>query len=113
MPEYDVEAGGTHIRVREAGDLDGAPLIHFHGTPGCRLELAFADEIMEASGVHIVAFDRPGYGGSPQTPFSLTSVANLAVQVADRLGFDQFRTTGWSGGGPFALATAALAGERV
>src|SRR5262249_44352668 len=43
----------------------------------------------------------------------LTSVARMAVHVADWLGVQQFRTTGWSGGGPFALATAALAGERV
>ena len=111
--EHDVEAGGITLRVREAGDLGGESVIHFHGTPGCRLELAFADDIVEASGVHIIAFDRPGYGGSTQTPFSLTSVAKMAVQVADRLGVDQFRTTGWSGGGPFALATAALAGARV
>jgi pimeloyl-ACP methyl ester carboxylesterase len=113
MEAYDVEAGGTHLRVREAGDPGGEPIIHFHGTPGCRLELAFADDIVEAAGVRIIAFDRPGYGGSAQTPFGLTSVANMAVQVADRLGVDRFRTSGWSGGGPFALATAALAGERV
>lgn len=113
MEEYDVEAGETHLRVCEAGDPDGEPVIHFHGTPGCRLELAFADDLVEAAGVRIIAFDRPGYGGSKQTPFGLTSVASMAVQVADRLGVDQFRTTGWSGGGPFALATAALAGGRV
>ena len=113
MEEYDIEAGGSRLRVREAGDPGGEPLVHFHGTPGCRLELSFADDIVAAAGVRIIAFDRPGYGGSTQTPFSLTSVARMAVRVADRLGVQQFRTTGWSGGGPFALATAALAGARV
>lgn len=111
--EHNVEAGGITLRVREAGDPGGEPVIHFHGTPGCRLELAFADDIVEAAGVHIIAFDRPGYGGSTLTPFSLASVAKMAVEVADRFGVDQFRTTGWSGGGPFALATADLAGARV
>ena len=113
MEEYDIEAGGSRLRVREAGDPGGEPLVHFHGTPGCRLELSFADDIVAAAGVRIIAFDRPGYGGSTQTPFSLTSVARMAVQVADRLGVEEFRTSGWSGGGPFALATAALAGARV
>ena len=114
MREYDVEeAGGIRLRVREAGDPGGQPVIHFHGTPGCRLELAFADDVVEAAGVRLITFDRPGYGGSTETPYGLTSVAGMAVQLADQLGVDRFRTTGWSGGGPFALATAALAGERV
>ena len=99
--------------MREAGDPHGEPVIHFHGTPGCRLELSFADDLVASSGVHLIIFDRPGYGGSTPTPFSLASVATMAVEVADRLDVDQFRTSGWSGGGPFALATAALAGVRV
>ena len=111
--EHDVDADGITVRVREAGDSRGEPVIHFHGTPGCRLELAFADDVIEAAGVRMFAFDRPGYGGSTQTPFSLASVAKMALEVADRVGLDRFRTTGWSGGGPFALATAALAGARV
>src|SRR6516164_98262 len=113
MEEYDIEAAGIRLRVRAAGDPGGEPVIHFHGTPGCRLELSFADDIVAAAGVRIIAFDRPGYGGSTQTPFSLNSVARLALQVASRLGVQEFRTTGWSGGGPFALATAAVAGARV
>jgi pimeloyl-ACP methyl ester carboxylesterase len=111
--EYDVEAAHISLRVREAGDRHGEPVIHFHGTPGCRLEMAFADDICESAGVRMISFDRPGYGRSTQIPFSLTSVASMAVEVADRLSLDQFRTIGWSGGGPFALATAALAVRRV
>jgi pimeloyl-ACP methyl ester carboxylesterase len=111
--EYDLKAEGITLRVREAGDRGGQPFIHFHGTPGSRLELAFADGIAEASGVRIVAFDRPGYGASTQTPFGLSSVAHMALEVADLIGLDRFRVTGWSGGAPFALATAAIARERV
>lgn len=111
--EHDVRARGITLRVREVGAPGDEPVIHFHGTPGCRLELAFADDIMEAAGLRVIAFDRPGYGRSAQTPFSLASVAQLAVEVADHFGLDHFRTTGWSGGGPFALATAVLAGSRV
>jgi pimeloyl-ACP methyl ester carboxylesterase len=111
--EQDLEIQGLTLRLREAGDPSGAPVMHFHGTPGCRLELAWGDDIVADEGVRIVAFDRPGYGGSSTTPFSLSSVAAMAVEVADRLGFGRFRTTGLSGGGPFALATALAAGDRV
>jgi hypothetical protein len=95
LEEYDIEAAGIRLRVRDAGDPGGQPVIHFHGTPGCRRELSFADDIVAAAGVRIIAFDHPGYGGSTQTPFNLTSVATMAVQVADRLGVEEFRTTGW------------------
>jgi pimeloyl-ACP methyl ester carboxylesterase len=33
--------------------------------------------------------------------------------IADELGIDRFFTVGWSGGGPHALACAALLGDRV
>jgi pimeloyl-ACP methyl ester carboxylesterase len=111
--ERDVQADGVALRVREAGVADGEPVIHFHGTPGSRLEMAWADEVVSAAGVRMFAFDRPGYGASARAPFSLGSVARMTLQVADQLGLERFRTTGWSGGGPFALATAAIAPERV
>lgn len=113
MRDKDIQAGGTVVRVRDGGDPEGEPVIHFHGTPGSRLELAWADEIASDAGVRLIAFDRPGYGGTKEGPFSLASVAAMAVEIADRLGLSRFRTTGWSGGGPFALATAAAAGDRV
>jgi pimeloyl-ACP methyl ester carboxylesterase len=111
--ERDVQVGGATLRVREAGAADGEPVIHFHGTPGSRLEMAWADEVVRAAGVRMIAFDRPGYGASARAPFSLGSVARMALQVAGQMGLERFRTTGWSGGGPFALATAAMAPERV
>src|SRR5215469_12205286 len=111
--ELDVQVGGVTLRVRETGVADGAPVIHVHGTPGSRLEMAWADEVVRAAGVRMIAFDRPGYGASARAPFSLGSVARMALQVADQMGLERFRTTGWSGGGPFALATAAIAPRRV
>lgn len=105
--------GDGVVRVREAGDLDGWPVVHFHGTPGSRLELAWADDTAAAEGVRIVTFDRPGYGGSSARPFGLASVAAMALSLADVLGLERFATMGQSGGGPFALATAAAGGSRV
>jgi len=111
--EWDLEIGGLTVRVRESGLPDGVPVMHFHGTPGSRLELAWADVIVAMSGVRLVAFDRPGYGGSTPAPFGLEAVARIALRVADQLGLGAFRTSGLSGGGPFALATAVVGRERV
>ena len=113
--EWELEVEELTVRVREMGDPEGEPVIHFHGTPGSRLELAWAwaQSAMEEAGVRMIAFDRPGYGGSTRARFSLRSVAELATRVADAAGLAEFRTIGWSGGGPFALATAVTAPDRV
>jgi pimeloyl-ACP methyl ester carboxylesterase len=61
----------------------------------------------------LISFDRPGYGGSTPGPFGLLRVAEDALRSADQLGVTRFATLGLSGGGPFALATAAIGGARV
>jgi pimeloyl-ACP methyl ester carboxylesterase len=111
--EFDWTEGGIILRVRDAGAPDGFPIIHFHGTPGGRLEQAWADDVVAAEGVRLITFDRPGYGGSTEVPFSLRSVADLALALADHLELGRICTMGLSGGGPFALACAALAPDRV
>jgi pimeloyl-ACP methyl ester carboxylesterase len=111
--EQNVQVGGRTLSVRESGDPGGQPVLHFHGTPGSRLEMAWADDVMAEAGIRWIAFDRPGYGGSTAAAFSIRSVAEMALDVADQYGLEQFWATGWSGGGPFALGTAALGGTRV
>lgn len=113
VSDYTVTIDDVTLGVRESGTADGLPVLHFHGTPGSRLELAWADDAVAQAGVQLVTFDRPGYGRSTQVPFSLSRVAHLAMELADRLGWQRFATLGWSGGGPFALATAAAAPDRV
>jgi pimeloyl-ACP methyl ester carboxylesterase len=113
MRETDVVRGDRVVRVRDAGDPDGAAVLYFHGTPGSRLDISFGDEIAAARKVRLLSFDRPGYGGSTAAPFSLAAVAEDALAVAADLGVTRFATLGLSGGGPFALATAAVGGERV
>jgi pimeloyl-ACP methyl ester carboxylesterase len=113
VSDYTVTIDEVTLGVRESGIPDGLPVLHFHGTPGSRLEFAWADDAVAQAGAHLVTFDRPGYGRSTQVPFSLSRVAHLGIGLVDRLGWQQFATLGWSGGGPFALATAAAAAGRV
>lgn len=100
--------------VYEAGDPGGAPVVVHHGTPGCGLLAGAWSRDAAERGIRLVGFDRPGYGGSDRHPDrSVAAVAADTAAVADALGADSFRTWGVSGGGPHALACAALLPDRV
>jgi len=96
------------------GDPGGLPLFWIHGTPGGRLSRYPDVSLWERLGLRIVTVDRPGYGLS--TPLPGRAVAHIAADVAavaDHLGLGRFAVYGASGGGPHALAIAALLGDRV
>ena len=85
-----------------------------HGSPnvGSPPEPLFA--AAEANGLGWVSYDRPGYGGSdPHDGRTVASAAADVAAVADALGIGRFAVLGHSGGGPHALACAALLPERV
>lgn len=113
MREMEIDRGGRVLRVRDAGDPDGAVVVYFHGTPGSRLDLCSGEQLAAAHGIRLVSFDRPGYGGSTPAPFGLASIGADAHAIADELGVARFATLGLSGGGPGALATATVPGGRV
>jgi pimeloyl-ACP methyl ester carboxylesterase len=106
--EIEIDRGDRVLRVRDAGDPDGAVVIYFHGTPGSRLDLSFGEQAAAGQGVRLVTFDRPGYGGSTAARFGLASIAADAHAVADGLGVARLATLGTSGGGPGALAAATV-----
>jgi pimeloyl-ACP methyl ester carboxylesterase len=90
------------------------PVIWHHGTPnlGSPPEPLFA--AAAAAGLRWVSYDRPAYGGS--SPHPGRSVASAAADVAaigDAIGAGRFAVFGHSGGGPHALACAALLPGRV
>ena len=61
-----------------------------------------------------MSYDRPGYGGSTPNPGrDIASAAADVAYAADALGLDRFAVMGHSGGGPHALACAALLPDRV
>jgi pimeloyl-ACP methyl ester carboxylesterase len=113
MRETEIDRGGRVLRVRDAGEPDGAVVMYFHATPASRLDLCFGEQLAAERGVRLVSFDRPGYGGSTAAPFGLASIGADAHAIADGLGVGRFATLGWSGGGPGALAAAAVPGGRV
>lgn len=107
------EQGERSVAVHECGDPGGTPLIHFHGTPGSRLEVDFGSELAERAGVRVIGFDRPGYGASDPGPISLGGVARDVAAIAEQLGLERFALSAWSGGAAFALATSAALPDRI
>ena len=85
-----------------------------HGSPniGSPPEPLFA--AAEANGLRWVSYDRPGYGGSGRHDGrTVASAAADVAAIADALGIGRFAVLGHSGGGPHALACAALLPERA
>ena len=107
-------AGGAGLAYDIRGAPDGAPCFWFHGSPSCRLEAVLLDDFGRTHGHCFIASDRPGIGrSSPQSGWSMTEYADQVVALADYLGLTQFSIAGGSGGGPFVLAVAARAPDRI
>ena len=89
-------------------------VVWFHGSPqsGAILEpIAAAAASRE---IRVVSYGRPSYGGSTALPGrDVASAASDVGAIADALGLERFAVMGASGGGPHALACAALLGDRV
>lgn len=101
----------AYIRWNPAGSH---PLVFCHGTPGCRLFRPTDLAVLHRLDIDFVTIDRPGYGrSSPQPGRRLGDWAADVAFLADALRWGRFAVAGISGGGPHALACAALLPERV
>ncbi len=104
---------GRDLDVYVAGPADGEVLFFHSGTPSAPLVYKPMVEQMAARGLRYVAFGRPGYGSSTRRPGrSVADVVDDTQTVLDHLGAERAWIMGWSGGGPHALACAALMPER-
>jgi pimeloyl-ACP methyl ester carboxylesterase len=109
-----VAPDGREVCYAVWGDRAGFPIMSLHGTPGCRLNRWPDEEVYRGLDVCLVTHDRAGYGRSTRRRGrSVAAEADDVALIADELGFDRFAVTGGSGGGPHALACAALLPDRV
>jgi pimeloyl-ACP methyl ester carboxylesterase len=106
-------ADGRTLEYVDLGDVAGIPVIFFHGTPSTGGQAAVLAEAAGSHGVRLIAPSRPGYGASTMSAPGLARTATDTMELADQLGAERFALLGSSGGGPFALAMAAAAPDRV
>ncbi|MDQ1544718.1 MAG: hypothetical protein QOK08_2356 [Actinomycetota bacterium] len=96
------------------GPRDAFTILWHTGSPQTG---ALLDPLLAATaerGIRLLSYGRPGYGGSTVLPErDVASAASDVAQIADTLGLDRFAVMGHSGGGPHALACAALLPDRI
>ena len=104
---------GRSLEVMVAGPQDGLPLIHHGGTPVAAVPFRPLIDAAAERGMRFVTYSRPGYAGS-DVCHGRTVAAGVSdvVAILDELQADTFVTLGWSGGGPHALACAAVLPDR-
>jgi pimeloyl-ACP methyl ester carboxylesterase len=97
-----------NLTYLEVGDPHGPLVIHNHGGPSSRFEACFFANSASKKRLRLICVDRPGMGqSSPQKTRSYSGWADDMITIADALGYHEFGATGWSEGGPWALAAAA------
>ena len=102
-------AGGRQLEALASGPPDGLTVVLHNGTPAGLMPAPAIAAAAAERGLRLVLYARPGYEGSTPDPGRrvAAAAADLAA-VLDALGIAEFVTVGWSGGGPHALACAAL-----
>lgn len=115
MEEHEVATqDGRVLKVLEDGDRMGRPVLVHNGMPNSRL--LFARDVRSAQrlGIRLISYDRPGYGGSTRRPGrSVADCAEDVRAIARALEIDRLGVWGISGGGPHAIACAAVLPDLV
>jgi len=104
---------GRTLEIATCGDPTGQTVVFQHGTPGSIYMLAGHAAAMSDRPLFFVMTSRAGYGNSSRKQGrAVADVVSDIHEVLDQLGRDTYVTLGWSGGGPHALACAALGAPR-
>jgi pimeloyl-ACP methyl ester carboxylesterase len=110
-------ADGRKLEVLTAGKSGGYPWLWVPGTPSAAVDYPRLDDLATKLDLRLVTWSRPGYGGStprpppPEGPRIVHDVPDIEA-ILDALGMGEFVVVGWSGGGPRALACAAVLSDR-
>ncbi len=114
MERLQVAGGAGRLDVEIGGPSDGQALLFHVGTPSAGLLYPPLVELGAERGLRHITYSRPGYGRSERRPGRHVADCIGDVEaVCSELGVDRFLTVGWSGGGPHALACAALLPQRT
>jgi pimeloyl-ACP methyl ester carboxylesterase len=107
-----IDVVGARANYVELGE--GPPLLCVHGLSGCWQN--WLENIPDLARTHrVIAFDLPGFGGSPMPPWDITIPAygRFVRDFCERLGIDRCSLVGNSMGGFIATEVAITEPERV
>ncbi|WP_027006414.1 alpha/beta fold hydrolase [Conexibacter woesei] len=115
MTRHEIRTRDGHTVVAYDEGGGATALFWHHGSPHTGAPLPPVVALAHEHGLRHITYARPAYGGS--TPQPGRTVADAAADVTAILeafgGIESVVFAGASGGGPHALACAALLGERV
>ena len=106
-----VLADGRSLRVHDSGSAGPVAftVLWHHGSPQTGEPLEPLVRAATARGIRLISYARPGYGGSsPHPGRTVADAADDVAQLAAALGDTHLGLLAASGGGPHALACAAL-----
>jgi pimeloyl-ACP methyl ester carboxylesterase len=104
---------GRHVQFWLGGADDGPLVAFLHGCPDSRHAAMTGDAAARATGVRLLAVNRPGYGESDIHDSDQRTVAADLVAVVDQLGGGPLALLGMSVGGSYAVTAAADHPQRV
>lgn len=108
-----VTVNGRDLAVEDPGPQSGFPVILHNGAGSRHL---FPRAVAEArdQGLRLIGYDRPGCGASAAMPGRVIADSAADVHaIMTELGIARAATWGSSGGGPYALATAAKLPDAI
>ena len=100
---------GRSIEYIDNGVSSKSALILHHGTPTSMTVWGTWLAAAAEKGIRAIAFTRPGYAGSDRKFGQRVIDANDDLgEILNQLNIENFVSVGWSGGGPYALASGLL-----
>jgi pimeloyl-ACP methyl ester carboxylesterase len=104
---------GRFLEYFDNGVVSTKAIIFHHGTPGHAFAWSPWLEAAAARGMRAITYSRAGYGISDRNEGRTIISNNEDIrELLDSFGIVEFISIGWSGGGPHALATTAMHGNK-
>jgi pimeloyl-ACP methyl ester carboxylesterase len=104
---------GRSLEVATLGEPSGETVLFHHGTPGSANLVKMLAPLADDGSFFVITTSRAGYGKSSRLEGrDVAAVVSDARAALDSLGRSDYVAVGWSGGGPHALACAALDAPR-
>ena len=96
------------------GDRAGLPVMAMHGSPDSATVWQLADTAARATGIWLIAPNRPGFGASTsKLGRSILDWVDDVDALTGHLELDHYGVLAISGGSPYALATAWRHPDRI
>ncbi|MDE0887538.1 MAG: alpha/beta hydrolase [Myxococcota bacterium] len=94
----------------------GEPVVLVHGLPGSGHDWALLTESLASRNLHVIAYDRVGYGNSDARKngeFTLDGSARDLLGLLESEGLTDVTVVGWSYGGGTAIRAARMDPSRI